>query len=108
MSFYVCRSYAFGHPCTALISGDRVGPYHYNDTGEEVPRGRSLRRCPKCGDGETKDGHDPCIAKLPGVEFACCGHGVERAYVKFYDGEVVRGSVEEIRAAVRQRIKKVA
>jgi hypothetical protein len=22
-----------------------------------------------------KNGHDPCIADLPGVYFACCGHG---------------------------------
>ena len=30
--------------------------------------------CPTCDKERTKKGHDPCIADLPGVYFACCGH----------------------------------
>lgn len=49
--------------------------------------------CPACGapgpDPET--GHDPCIKNLPGVEFACCGHGRQDGYVMFDDGRVLRG-----------------
>lgn len=25
----------------------------------------------------TPDGHDACLGELPGVKYACCGHGVE-------------------------------
>lgn len=28
----------------------------------------------------TPAGHDPCIADLPGVYFACCGHGGEAGF----------------------------
>jgi hypothetical protein len=31
--------------------------------------------CPRCHNYRTDEGHDPCIANLPGVRFACCGHG---------------------------------
>lgn len=48
--------------------------------------------CPLCGaDGPADSGHDPCIENLPGVEFACCGHGKRPGYVKFTDGRVLRG-----------------
>lgn len=47
--------------------------------------------CPKCGELPTPEGHDPCIKNLPGVVFACCGHGVDRGYVYFADGAVIRG-----------------
>lgn len=50
--------------------------------------------CPKCGEHRTPKGHDPCIANLPGVEYACCGHGVERGYAKFEDGRVLRGQFD--------------
>ena len=47
----------------------------------------STLECPKCGKTETSEGHDPCIANLPGVAFACCGHGVDGPYVKFENGD---------------------
>jgi hypothetical protein len=51
--------------------------------------------CKACGaEGPTPKGHDPCIADLPGVEFACCGHGVGRGYACFEDGRVIRGAFE--------------
>jgi len=45
--------------------------------------------CKKCGMERTQDGDDPCIANLPGVLYACCGHGVWRGYLKFADGRTL-------------------
>jgi len=55
-------------------------------------------RCAKCHERRTPDGHDPCIANLPGVQFACCGHGVEDGYVMFEDGRrlVLRGRFDHV------------
>jgi hypothetical protein len=36
-------------------------------------------------------GHNPCIANLPGVRHACCGHGCETAYLVTEPGVVLRG-----------------
>lgn len=48
--------------------------------------------CRRCGaESPTAEGHDPCIANLPGVVHACCGHGYGHAYVKFQNGTVMRG-----------------
>lgn len=56
--------------------------------------------CGKCGaEGPTPDGHDPCIANLPGVQHACCGHGIELGYVMFDDGRVIRGRFDAIERA---------
>ncbi len=46
--------------------------------------------CNACGQCKTEEGHDPCIASLPGVIFACCGHGNGDAYIKFEDGRCLR------------------
>lgn len=49
--------------------------------------------CNACGaKGPTAEGHDPCIANLPGVEQACCGHGFGHAYIKFENGPIIRGT----------------
>lgn len=59
--------------------------------------------CPMCDVTPTKDGHDPCIANLPGVNYACCGHGVsELAYISFEDGTVIRGY-----EAVMEKVKEI-
>jgi hypothetical protein len=51
------------------------------------------RPCGKCGELLTKKRHDACIADLPGVNNACCGHGHdEDAYVDFEDGRYESGS----------------
>lgn len=50
--------------------------------------------CPKCKMKPTEDRHDPCIKNLPGVKFACCGHGVERGYIWFENGVMIRGNFE--------------
>lgn len=55
------------------------------------------RRCGFCGEQATPDGHDPCIANLPGVTNACCGHGIDEGYVQFENGVVIRGWFDHIR-----------
>ena len=49
------------------------------------------RSCVKCGKRATRKGHDPCIANLPGVNHACCGHGTKEAYVVFENGMRIEG-----------------
>jgi hypothetical protein len=49
--------------------------------------------CPLCRKKRTKAGHDPCIADLPGVMNACCGHGVRAGYIMFENGITVRMGV---------------
>lgn len=54
------------------------------------------RPCVACGKMPTDEGHDPCIANLPGVENACCGHGVELGYISFEDGTTIRGDFARV------------
>lgn len=58
--------------------------YDYDENG----------RCVVCKKRRTEKGHDPCIADLPGVAFACCGHG-GIGYVCFENGQVIRGHFDE-------------
>lgn len=52
----------------------------------------NMRPCIKCGlHPRDFGGHDPCIANLPGVRNACCGHGKDRPYIEFEDGRVIIG-----------------
>lgn len=51
------------------------------------------RPCVKCGELPTENGHDACIANLSNVQHACCGHGVERGYIKLLDGTAVEFDV---------------
>jgi len=56
--------------------------------------------CPHCHKRRGQDGHDPCLGELPGVLFACCGHGgilpgyrdVPAGYIYFENGVIVRFS----------------
>lgn len=44
--------------------------------GAPIPDDTALRRpCVRCGLPPTATGADPCIADLPDVAYACCGHG---------------------------------
>jgi hypothetical protein len=52
--------------------------------------------CRQCKMPRTPEGHDPCIADLPGVDFACCGHGDHPGYVAFKNGHVIRGYFDSI------------
>lgn len=61
--------------------------------------------CAKCQQ-EYKPGlePDPCLGELPGVEGACCGHGVRsKAYVQFEDGLTFRGFRVEHYGESRER-----
>lgn len=58
--------------------------WRYSDNGNRVAD--CGRVCGVCEKPQTEQGHDPCIANLPGVQNACCGHGVvAEAYVQFED-----------------------
>lgn len=52
------------------------------DTQEPISK---ERECRACGVKPSPDGHDPCIANLPNVKYACCGHYSENGYVLFKD-----------------------
>lgn len=50
-------------------------------------------RCRECGLDVDPDAPDPCLGILPGVAFACCGHGGQHpergpktAYLAFENG----------------------
>ena len=51
-----------------------------------------IDECPLCGKHPTKKGHGPCLANLPGVDNACCGHGEDEApYATLTSGFCLRG-----------------
>jgi hypothetical protein len=78
---------AYGHD----IVTDKDGVTRYCDDLSEVGEG-NLRPCVLCGANPADfDGHDPCMANLPGVRNACCGHGIDEPYVEFEDGRVIIG-----------------
>ncbi len=47
--------------------------------------------CKRCGKRPNKKGHDYCLRNLPGVRFACCGHGEQDGYILFENGVTIRG-----------------
>lgn len=57
----------------------------YSDTNESATK---IRECKHCGKLPTNEGYDGCLGYLPDVAHACCGHGIDKPYVKFNDGEV--------------------
>lgn len=66
-----------------------MGPLHYAD-GSSVMHG-PRPPCAFCGKKAGPQDHDPCIENLPGVDYACCGHGIREGYVRFSDARVIRG-----------------
>lgn len=56
----------------------------YLDTMEPVRQ--NPRSCKRCGNPSTEEGHDACLGKLPGIQAACCGHGVDVSYIVWKDG----------------------
>jgi hypothetical protein len=88
-------TFAFGHKIFSVDGRN----YFYADN-HQAYEDAEPRACPKCKKMPTEDGHDPCIANLPGVAYACCGHGVDDAYVKFPDGTVITGEVSKMPAIV--------
>ncbi len=55
-----------------------------------VANDSNVKPCTKCGKMPV-NGHDACIANLPGVKNACCGHGKTEGYIHFENGTVIRG-----------------
>ena len=53
--------------------------------------------CRLCGMVRLPEGEDPCLGHLPGVAYACCGHGLERGYILFENDVCVRFDLSEVR-----------
>lgn len=111
--------YNFGNKmyCHSKKDGDTITfkDWRYCDNDDENTSENFQKRiCPSCGLNPTKDGHDPCIANLPGVMYACCGHGLDSterddkmyfAYIKFSSGKIKRfKSTEELKKFVKDNI----
>lgn len=75
--------------------------YRYMDTDELVLESPK-RPCPVCNEYETAEGHDPCIANLPGVRNACCGHGCKNRYIQLDDEEHTLLHGEEMEEYLRK------
>ena len=79
-----------GHPIT--WDGEE---WRFVDTGKPTVEGYGKRPCIECGEifhGSNHGDADPCLGNLPGVDNACCGHGVQReSYVRFTNGVVLEG-----------------
>jgi len=73
---------------------DTVKPYvvmereTYESIIGKLPENNPIcKKCDKVRDGKSPD---PCLGYLPGVSYACCGHG-EQGYIKFENGITIRG-----------------
>lgn len=55
------------------------GQWVYKDNEKPIDKNRP---CKKCERPPTKEGYDACLGYLPGVKYACCGHGVSKPYQK--------------------------
>ena len=88
----ISEAYNFGH---ALGWNEKEEVWFYVETNLPNTLETYMNLvCPKCKKKPTEDGHDPCIENLPGVKFACCGHGVDEGYIWFENGIMVRGKFE--------------
>lgn len=94
-------AWPMGHEVRSYLESNEDGSQGFNNwryvnNGELRIQGGLERNCIKCGLLPTPQGHDPCIANLPGVASACCGHGVaeKSAYVLFENGVIFRGQVD--------------
>ncbi len=52
--------------------------------------------CTGCGLERMLGAPDPCIGYLPGVRYACCGHGRGDSYIYFENGVTITGAFAEI------------
>ena len=89
------------------VEQDKKGVYSiwkYLDDGTNIKN--KVRPCPRCGNLPSKEGHDHCIANLPGVKYACCGHGVEDGYVLLENGKNLKFNTNLKRKDIIKYIKK--
>ena len=84
----------FGLELTESTSDPEVA--YWPDGTEVNDETRKKQRCPACGLCPTPEGHDPCLGTLPGVRYACCGHGRDQGYIMFEDGRTIRGYFTEM------------
>lgn len=84
----MATSFFRGHPTKTID-----GKWCYADTGEIIADGddesvpHNIRPCKKCGAVFGLHDPDPCLGMLPGVDFACCGHGIQdEAYIQYPTG----------------------
>lgn len=78
--------YERGWPCYIKCeNGNIINCYFDNNKNVELDEKRPCKKCNKYNIGE----YDNCIGKLPGVIFACCGHGQE-GYITFENGITIR------------------
>jgi hypothetical protein len=93
------KFYSFGHRIytkPTIVDGVKTfDKWRFLDNDKSIEEDKHNRLCPKCKLPPTPEGHDPCIANLPGVDYACCGHGVELGYVMFSNGQVIRGRFDK-------------
>lgn len=87
--------YSNGHHVEAEYFEDEsiYGQTYFHGTKKKFDR-NNPPACPNCKlkpikqeDGQFIDG---CLGRLPGVNFACCGHGKENGYISFENGTVIR------------------
>jgi len=64
-------------------------------TGPDELYFKTERTCEECRKTYTPGaGPDPCLGELPGVKYACCGHGGHGwsdAYIMFENGVTIYG-----------------
>lgn len=81
-----------GHP---TFFDEKEHQWKYEDTEGDAGFGFEVRPCKRCGkifEGSNEGEPDPCLGDLPGVDNACCGHGIrDAAYVRFTNGVILRG-----------------
>lgn len=73
------------------------GRWIYADNNTEIPEnGGEIRPCVRCGAIFPLNEVDPCLGVLPGVDNACCGHGIQsQAYVRFTNGKEISNQAKE-------------
>jgi len=88
------EGYNFGHRVYCIEDKNGIfSDWRYFDTNENISDSPK-RPCISCGLYQTEKDHDPCIANLKNVDFACCGHGLSEIgsnpYIKESNGKVTR------------------
>jgi len=97
-------AYVF-HENGHLTYYDADGNLKYLD--DKTPCSEEERSCKACGLFKTPEGADGCIGMLPGVKFACCGHGVEQGYIYFENEKVVRFDTVQVEDHMGEAIYKI-
>ena len=72
---------------------DENGDRRYEDNNKLVGD-MPFRPCAKCGQYPNNNGDDACLGHLGNVMNACCGHGLNKGYVQFDNGIIIRGYFE--------------